>query len=527
MSATHPPLSLDQASSRSNARTALLIGLAVVAVAFWQSWASFVLAWLDGREQGFMVAGFCLWYIWSRRDTLLQPGEGFGLASIPLAFLSLLWLVGMVLTARLVHQAAVPPLILGWILAVAGVPAALTALPVVATFFLIVPFWGVLGPVLQAITVMANAAMLSMTDINAKIEGTYITIPSGVFEVAAGCSGIKYLESGVLIAAIYGLLFLRTWRARAVAIALAAILSMISNWLRVVGLIIIGHRTEMQSPLIEDHNMYGWVIFAVTLSIFFVAARRIEALDDRLVANAVPKVDAAPAIVPQRSVTEHLRHAALPTFAAVLGPVLLLGASLRSAERSAPDVLTSVTPTAEWVRAGTPVVIKSPVPPEKDSTRPATEYTPQFFGANERRTERWQADSVVVQVDRIIYFTQNQDRELINALNRIASWSDEISSGLLGPVDAQGRMVTATIARVGDGAHMVWSWFNVAGIDTHSRSEAKLLELVAWMSPDRAAELVTVSTPCGKTDCSAASRALYTFVAGREPPPDAPERANR
>lgn len=465
-----------------------------------------------------MVAGFCAWYIWTRRDKLLQPGEGFGLAAIPLAFLSLLWLVGVVLSVRLVHQAAVPPLILGWILAVAGWPATMAALPVVAVFFLIVPFWGVLGPILQSITVLANAVILGVANVDATIEGTYITISSGVFEVAEGCSGVKYLESGVIVAAIYGVMFLRTWRARAVAVGLAALLSMISNWLRVAGLIIVGDYTQMQSPLIEDHNTYGWIIFAATIAIFFVLVRRIENYDDRIAepleATAAWVSAATSGFAPQ------LRAAALPTLAALTGPLLLLGSSLREVQIVAPQSLSSITPSAEWVRVGAVEVTPAPVAVETDSSVVPTEYMPAFSGAGEHRRERWRADSVVVQVDRLIYFTQEQDRELINALNRVAV--DDLGSGLVGPLDDRGRMIMATIARVGEQPHLVWSWFSVAGVNTHSKTEAKMLELVAFASPREAAELVTVSTPCSSTNCAAASQRLFRFVTGSEAPVNAP-----
>jgi exosortase len=517
MSASTSPISLPTAPSAPPARTALLMGLAVLLVAFWPTWSSFVAAWLEQREQGFLVAGFCLWYAWRHRDTLLQPGDGLGVAAIPLAFLSLMWLVGIVLSARLVHQAAVPPLLLGWILAVAGVPAAMAALPVVGAFFLVVPFWGVLGPPLQALTVIANGIMLSVLNIEAKIEGTYIAIPSGVFEVAAGCSGVKYLESGVIIAAVYGLLFLRTWRARAVAAALAAVLSMVSNWVRVVGLIIVGHRTQMQSPLIADHDTYGWIIFAATLSVFFVLVRRIEAYDDRLTAGAEQAPRPVPAVV-QRSMGEQVRAAALPTLAAVVGPLLLLGASARSVTTTAPDSLASITPAAEWVRDGAPVITASPVPVEPDSTTRASEFMPLYFGADELRRQQWRADSSVVQVDRLVYFTQAQGKELINTLNEIARDPDVLGGGLIGPIGERNRMITGTVVRVGAQPHLVWSWFRVAGVDTHSRTEAKLLELVEFASPGHAAELVAVSTPCAATDCTAATGRLFRFVTGQSMP---------
>jgi exosortase len=522
MSASTLPISAPPGSASPSARTALALCLAAVALAFWPTWTSFIAAWLDQREQGFLVAGFCLWYGWRHRDRLWQPGEGVGVASIPLALLSLLWLVGIVLSARLVHQAALPPLLLGWVLAVAGLPTALAALPLAAMFFVVVPFWGVLGPPLQSLTVMANAVLLGFTDINAKIEGTYITIPSGVFEVAAGCSGTKYLESGVTIAAVYSLLFLRTWRARTIAIALAAALSMVSNWLRVVGLIIVGHRTEMQSPLIADHDMYGWVIFAVTLSVFFVVVRRIEVYDDRVSGHETTSPNNRP---PAATIgfAQQLRRAVLPTAAALLGPVLLLAASTRTISTTAPTALDGITPSATWVRDGSPVITSNPVPTPSDSAAAVREFVPRYFGADEHRREHWRDSSTTIQLDRMLYFTQAQGKELINAMNDITPSGDVLGGGLVGPLGERNRMINASVARVGEDVHLIWSWFRVANIDTHSRTEAKLLELVEFVSPSHAAELVTVSTRCAPSDCNAATAALFRFVTGGEMPGLAPK----
>jgi exosortase len=529
MTASPQPLTLPTTPTLPNPRTALFIGLAVLGLAYWPTWTSFVAAWIDQREQGFLVSAFCLWFAWRNRSGLLLPGEGVGLAAIPLAFLSLLWLVGIVLSVRLLHQAAVPVLLLGWVLSVAGLPAMMAALPIVGTFFLLVPFWGLLSPPLQSMTVAANSVMLGFTDIDAKIEGSYIAIPSGVFEVAGACSGVKYLESGVIIAVVYGLLFLRTWRARAVAVAIAALLSMVSNWLRVVGLIIIGHRTQMQSPLIADHDTYGWIIFAVTLSVFFVVARRIEAYDDRLSGGReqAASTSAAPA-APTATFAQQLRAVALPTGAAVLGPLLWLGASTRTVEVVVPEQIDGLTPAAEWTRDSTSSV--TPLAPlafvlDTAPVRVPGAFAPTYMGADLHLREFWHAADVPVQVDRLVYREQSQDRELINSQNRIAPGKEVLGGGLVGPIDDRGRMVTATIVRPQDEVRLVWSWFSVAGVRTHSRTEAKLLELVSFTSPGHTAELVTVSTPCGPEDCNAATQALFRFVTGRDAPPAMPSAA--
>ena len=509
MSAIHPPLARPSDASQPSARPALVAGLVVLLLAFWPTWPSYVSTWLEMREHAFLVAGFALWLAWRSRDRQLVPGEPHGVVAVPIALLSLVWLAGIVLNAQLVQQAAVPVLVLGWVLAVAGWRAALAAIPVIGTFFLVVPFWGAFTPPLQAMTVAANAVILGATGIQAKIEGNYIAIPSGVFEVAGACAGVKYFESGITIAIVYGLLFLRTWRARAVAVFVAALLSVVSNWIRVVGLIIVGHVTEMQSSLINDHNTYGWIIFAATLSLFFLLARKIEAYDDRLHqgAAAAEPVEATTSNIARRP----WRRLLAPTAAALIGPVVFVLAGAGRAVAASPDAaIRGIAPSAGWRLISTETV------PPQDTAR----WAPVFVGVDEHRRLAYRfGDSVDVRVDRLIYLRQAQGKELINALNEIAEDSLLVGGGLVGPLDDRGRRVNATVVREAGGGRLVWSWYVVSGETTHSSIEGKLLELGGFLSGDHAAELIAVSTRCGPTDCNTANAILFNFVTGRRAPP--------
>jgi hypothetical protein len=51
---------------------------------------------------------------------------------------------------------------------------------------------------------------------------------------------------------------------------------MIVNWVRIAGIIIIAHMTDMQTSLIEDHNMFGWYLYIPFLVFFFWYASRLE-----------------------------------------------------------------------------------------------------------------------------------------------------------------------------------------------------------------------------------------------------------
>jgi exosortase/archaeosortase family protein len=103
------------------------------------------------------------------------------------------------------------------------------------------------------------------------LDGNNIFLPSGTIYIADGCSGLRYLTVALLMG--YTLILINHYRLAGIVstIALAIILGLAANWLRIYLLVLIGYHTEMQSSLMRDHETFGWVVFACILipSIYF------------------------------------------------------------------------------------------------------------------------------------------------------------------------------------------------------------------------------------------------------------------
>lgn len=514
----------------------IAVALAITAMAFALTWASFPGTWIEKGSHQFVAAGFAGWLLWRARARLLTAEEPLGIVTVAIGALSLAWMVTYVLNTRALHQAIVPAVLFLWLVAVGGVRVGRAALPAFAVFSLAVPVWGSLIRPLQTMTVMANAVMLSFTDITAQIEGDFIAIPAGVFHVASGCAGFNYFEVGLLISVIYALLFLRSWPARFIAIAAGVTLALVSNWLRVFGLIVIGHVTEMQSPLIASHGTYGWVIFALVLALFFVVLRPLERWDERQrpaedVVGAEQRARAIGAAGGPSHAPIAWSTVAAPTTAAMLGPVLYLLFASQPSTHSVPDGAPGIQPSESWeLLSSAELPPYSGDPQAEDTATTATEAsspvsvrsTPpwqlRYLGADRHVQEEWGREDRMVRVERVIYLEQSQSKELINSGNRIATAEQVLGETRIGPLDEHGRMVNASVVRTKEGARLAWHWFHVAGASTHSPSQAKLQELVGFTTRSSAAELVVVSTPCGESDCNEASRLLWQFVANQLPP---------
>jgi exosortase/archaeosortase family protein len=68
----------------------------------------------------------------------------------------------------------------------------------------------------------------------------------------------------MVLTAFYGLAFLSTWRRRLLLFAVAVVVGMVANWIRVYVIIVAGYVTDMQHYLVQvDHLAFGWAVFSV------------------------------------------------------------------------------------------------------------------------------------------------------------------------------------------------------------------------------------------------------------------------
>ncbi|WOI38733.1 exosortase [Alteromonas sp. CI.11.F.A3] len=150
-----------------------------------------------------------------------------------------------------------------------------TLFPLVYLVF-IFPFWGSLALLFQKISVFMVTLMMSLTDIPVYVENEFVTIPSGIFEIAEGCSGLRYIIVALAISSLYVFLYLRTRKSAVIFTFFALFGALVTNWIRIVLLIVIGHMTDMESSLMTDHNNFGWYIYIPVAIFQFYLGRKLE-----------------------------------------------------------------------------------------------------------------------------------------------------------------------------------------------------------------------------------------------------------
>ncbi|MFT5756267.1 MAG: exosortase A [Alteromonadaceae bacterium] len=144
-----------------------------------------------------------------------------------------------------------------------------------AFLIFILPFWGVLVPLLQNLSVIAVTYIMSFTGIPTYVEAQTITIPAGVFEIAGGCSGLRYLLVSLAISSMFIFLYINNMKKAAIFFIVSILGALITNWIRITLLIIIGEYTDMQSSLMADHNMFGWYLYIPFMFMLFKWGERL------------------------------------------------------------------------------------------------------------------------------------------------------------------------------------------------------------------------------------------------------------
>jgi exosortase len=135
-----------------------------------------------------------------------------------------------------------------------------------AFFLFAVPFWEFSNTFFVNLTTQVVTLFLSFSDLTVYVHQNFIETPYGVIEVAEGCSGIRYFQIGFALA-VYATHGERlSLRLKLLVVFTGIALGIITNWIRVIGLIYVGYWSEMQSPLMIEHDNYGFLLFFFVIS---------------------------------------------------------------------------------------------------------------------------------------------------------------------------------------------------------------------------------------------------------------------
>ena len=482
--------------ARSSATLGLLAVVAIFLVSYWPS-----IAWVAGEwsgSSGVMSHGYLIvalsGFLFIRS---LQPFRAAPAASawwlIPVVLgLSIVWLLAYVANVVAIQTVVLPMILLLTIAAAFGVSAGKTVAFAILYLYFGLPALDHLQFVFQTITTKVVHLLIRVADLPAYVEGNFVLLPSGTFEIAGGCAGLAFVIAGVSLAVLYGHLYHSTGAKKIMLIAITLAVAMLGNWIRVFTIISIGHFSNMQSPLIDDHLTLGWILFAILMVPVFFVARRLEVGEPELPGSGATERD-------ESGPSSNTPWLGLLVAVAALSAGPIWAALAVPAQIESDRVTLSLPENIDgWV---------GPLPT-------AWDWQPRYAGVTAERVAEYKSSGTTILAYINIYLRQQQGSELIFFSNDITgSWRSRRSMNDDAPgtvSSARGfRQVAAANAY---GSWLIWYRYEIGGRPVTSDIEAKLMQAFSTLRGKPEAGVVAYAISCGQS-CDNAETSLADFVA--------------
>jgi exosortase A len=264
--------SLDNKVTSTRFLSSLVILLLAWALVYQDALISMEAIWSrsDTFAHGYFILPISLWLLWRDKTNLLASAVQPTWLPLPLLAISLF--VGLFAYAAdidvLAQLSAVTSLIfLLW--ALVGNQLAWRYKFPLAYLLFTVPMGENLIPWLQDVTAWFTVFFLKLNGIPVYVDGLYIQIPTGMFEVAVACSGIRYLIASVAVGSLYGYLTYQKLHKQVIFFVFALFLPILANGIRAYGIVAIAYYSDMEYATGADHLIYGWLFFGLIIMLMF------------------------------------------------------------------------------------------------------------------------------------------------------------------------------------------------------------------------------------------------------------------
>jgi len=224
----------------------------------------------DTFAHGYFILPISLWLVWRDKEYLLKARVSASILPLPLLFCSLfVWLFAYAADINVLGQvsAVISLILLVWLM----IGNQLTwryKFPLAYLLFA-VPMGENLIPWLQDVTAWFTVFFLKVNGIPVYVDGLYIQIPTGMFEVAVACSGIRYLIASIAVGTLFGYLTYNRLYKQILFVIFAIGLPILANGIRAYGIVAIAYYSDMEYATGADHLIYGWLFFGLVIMLMF------------------------------------------------------------------------------------------------------------------------------------------------------------------------------------------------------------------------------------------------------------------
>lgn len=436
----------------------------------WQRWVQ----WDSELAHGIPVIAIFFGLLWKtgkwHRQHRFRPALEGALSGMALLGTSLLWFLAYAVNIQIIEQLLLLPALISAYAMVFGWKTVfhhriLLVFPIFA-----IPIWGSLNNLLLESASLMVGELVRLIEMPALIMGNSIYIPYGHILIADGCSGLRYFVIALTLA--YLISYLNGYREPKLLLTLviAAVLGLVTNWIRIFVLIVIGYHTEMQSSLMEDHELFGWILFgAICLpAIYFAPVNHHNSI------QAGSDVSSKPA-----SFSRIVAMSGVMAAGPLLGLLMYWSFEAGAYENKENALFSS------------------------DIAMPLSVLAPRGGQTLIQETNR----NLFVRHD--IYHRNHLSEKLVPYLPRL--YDHEVWLETNNKIETIGDSVVnyqTFSEKAGDTQLAQLQWFSVGGHTTASRVGAKLLQIPATLQRDNTFIIVTIQSVCQKNNCENARRRL-------------------
>ena len=431
-----------------------------------QSLYSRWIKWDESQSHGLIVVGIFLFFLYKSSPWQTSTQTQFEKFStlILLGLASCAWFIFHIINIYILEQLLLLPLlflilssIYGWRTSFSH--AVLLALPIFA-----IPIWDQLTDALVNLSGFIVGKMVLLINMPARIDGNSIFIPNGHIVIADGCSGLRYLEIALSLGYIISYLNLYSIARLGGVLLIAIALGLVANWLRIFILVIVGYESNMQSSLMSDHEIFGWLLFACI---------------------SFPAIYFAPVIHTQdhnqNTSINHPKYLSLllAILAASLGPLLSLVFNAKPQVTELKDVL------------------RFELQPITAKKMPLAITNPKAMHTENVRTD----NKVYIQIDQ--YQRLKQEDKLVPYIARLynnETWSLLEQTHINTP--AFNAEVSVLHHKTKKTKIAQLQWFKIAGADVTSIAAAKMWQIAALIQNKNHFMIITLQVECKTDDCT-------------------------
>ena len=224
----------------------------------------------DTFAHGYFILPISLWLLWRDKEHLLAGQVSSTWLPLPILAASLcVWLFSYAADINVLGQlsAVISLICLIWLM-VGNKLAWHYKFPLAYLIFA-VPMGENLIPWLQDVTAWFTVFFLKLNGIPVFVDGLYIQIPTGMFEVAVACSGIRYLIASIAVGTLFAYLTYNKTYKQVIFILFSMFLPILANGIRAYGIVAIAYYSDMKYATGVDHLIYGWLFFGVVIMFMF------------------------------------------------------------------------------------------------------------------------------------------------------------------------------------------------------------------------------------------------------------------